>query len=550
MIEKLLKTESLDHHGLVAAQCQEVKLAERIDKRLKNDPRRLVSAGTAVVAMILNGLGFTNRRLYLTHQFFENKPIEKLLGTGIEASQVNDDALGDALDKIAEYGASRLFGEVAFEIALEHELLSKQQHVDTTSFSVHGRYDVDDAAEVIEVTEGYSKAHRPDLKQVILSMVVNGKASLPIWMEPCNGNASDKVTLPETIARVEKFCEQLKLEDRSKWVADSGLYSSGKLLSQNDYLWLSRVPETIKEAKALVESDAEEIEWKAQGNGYKIAPFKSTYGGIEQRWLLVFSQQAYEREKKTVDKKLKRQAEELNKKLWHLSVHPFGCEQDGLLEIKKLKKAYPLFEIKNEIEVVEKHGKRGRPKVEEQKQVFGYRIKATAVCDEAAIKKLLHAKGRFILATNDLDAVRYPDEKLLEEYKEQQKVENGFRFLKDPWFMVDSIFLKSPKRIEALMMVMTLCLFIYNLTQYQLRASLKVTQETLPNQLGKPIQNPTLRWIFQLMEGIAVVKFYEAGQGVTKEIISNLNPVRQKIIRLFGLRACEIYQISLEISGM
>ena len=116
--------------------------------------------------------------------------------------------------------------------------------------------------------------------------------------------------------------------------------------------------------------------------------------------------------------------------------------------------------------------------------------------------------------------------------------------------MVDSVFLKSPKRIEALMMVMTLCLLIYNLTQYQLRERLKIQNETLPNQLGKPVQNPTLRWIFQLMEGIAVVQLCDEAYHVLHEAVSNLNPVRQKIIRLLGPRACDIYQISFEISGM
>ena len=90
--------------------------------------------------MILNGLGFTNRRLYLTHQFFENKPIEILLDEAIQASDISDYTLGHALDEIADYGASRLFGEVAFEIALENNLLDSLNHLDSTSLSVHGEY--------------------------------------------------------------------------------------------------------------------------------------------------------------------------------------------------------------------------------------------------------------------------------------------------------------------------------------------------------------------------------------------------------------------------
>ena len=110
--------------------------------------------------------------------------------------------------------------------------------------------------------------------------------------------------------------------------------------------------------------------------------------------------------------------------------------------------------------------------------------------------------------------------------------------------MVDSIFLKSAKRIEALMMIMALCLMIYNLAQYRLREALKAKNETLPNQINKPIQNPTLRWIFQIMEGVSIVKFYEDTSHVPiKVIIANLNDLRIKIIKLFGESAQKIYGI-------
>src|SRR5271163_3821332 len=104
-----IQTLSMDHHGLVAAVCKDLKIAERIDKRLGVDEQRVVSPGQAVVAMILNGLGFTNRRLYLTHQFFESKPVERLLDEAIESSDLTDYTLGHALDEIANYGSSQLF---------------------------------------------------------------------------------------------------------------------------------------------------------------------------------------------------------------------------------------------------------------------------------------------------------------------------------------------------------------------------------------------------------------------------------------------------------
>src|SRR6266513_5801071 len=80
------QTERLDHLGIVAGVCREAGIAEWLDERA-GDQRRSVSMGTATVAMILNGLGFSNRQLYLVPQFFANKPVEHLLGPGITAER-------------------------------------------------------------------------------------------------------------------------------------------------------------------------------------------------------------------------------------------------------------------------------------------------------------------------------------------------------------------------------------------------------------------------------------------------------------------------------
>ncbi len=71
-------------------------------------------------------------------------------------------------------------------------------------------------------------------------------------------------------------------------------------------------------------------------------------------------------------------------------------------------------------------------------------------------------------------------------------------------FLTDSVFLKSPKGIEALGLIMGLCLLVYTLGQRQLRQTLKQLQKTVPNQLGRPTQSPTLRWIFQCFQSIHV----------------------------------------------
>ena len=538
-----VKSENLDHYGLVAAVCKDLGLANKLDAVLgSGDPQRQVSAGTSVVAMILNGLGFTNHRLYLTPQFFANKPVEKLLGDGIQASMLTAHTLGQTLDEISAYGTSKLFATIAYAIAEEQGLLSNRNHIDTTSMSVHGAYEKDSGVESIKLTHGYSKDHRPDLKQAMLSLVVNGPAEIPIWMESLSGNSSDKENFHETIKRVREFQSEITVDTSFKWVADSALYSKTKLLAQNEYLWLCRVPETIKEAKELVHKSSEDIDWVTQENGYRIASYPSSYGDIKQRWLLVYSEQAYQREKKTFEKKLLKQQEKLEKELWHLRNESFQCEADALKALKPLLKRYSLFTFSITPQPIERYPQSGRPSPNAKKVTVGYCLVGTAQRNEVAIETTLNTKGRFIIATNDTDPNQISDAQMLLEYKDQQAPERGFRFLKDPWFMIDSVFLKSPKRIEALMMVMTLCLLVYNFAQYRFRKTLEIQQETIPNQLNKPVSNPTLRWIFQIMDGISIVHIANNSiQGPNQEFVTNLTELRKKIIYLFSPSACLIY---------
>lgn len=147
-------------------------------------------------------------------------------------------------------------------------------------------------------------------------------------------------------------------------------------------------------------------------------------------------------------------------------------------------------------------------------------------------------QSRFILATNVLDEQSYPAERLLQEYKGQQHVERGFRFLKDPLFFTSSVFVKKPQRVEALALVMALTLLVYSLGQRKLRAQLQKLGETVLDQKHKSTSTPTLRWILQKFQAIHLVSMGDIQQ------VSNLSDERNKIIRLLGLPCCRYYLLN------
>ena len=169
-----------------------------------------------------------------------------------------------------------------------------------------------------------------------------------------------------------------------------------------------------------------------------------------------------------------------------------------------------------------------------------YRIEGKVVADIETIEHLKRSKGRFVLATNELETTLLDDATLLEVYKAQNiSVERGFRFLKDPLFFAHSLFLEKPQRIMALLMVMGLSLLVYALAEKWVRSGLVEQDETIPNQVGKPTQNPTLRRIFQMFEGIDVLVIKQ-NEHIQRTIV-NLNEIHSKIINILGIEVKNVY---------
>ena len=258
------QTERLDHLGIVDGVCREIGLATSLDAFDEQQHER-VSVGTAVVAMILNGLGFSNRRLYLVPQFFANKPVEHLLGSGITAEDLNDDCLGRALDWLYVHDPTALFAGIAARARRVFGVQARQLHADTTSFAVSGAYEPEEGdldAQAIAIPYGDSRDHREDLNQWMLAVVTTHDGDVPVGLQALDGNASDQVSLPELVALVLAQVRAARAagpdgaeaEPEAVFVADSGLYSTAAMTRFNaaGVRWISRVPETSTEAKAAV----------------------------------------------------------------------------------------------------------------------------------------------------------------------------------------------------------------------------------------------------------------------------------------------------------
>ncbi len=155
--------------------------------------------------------------------------------------------------------------------------------------------------------------------------------------------------------------------------------------------------------------------------------------------------------------------------------------------------------------------------------------------DLSAVEKTRDELGFFVLATNDCSG-ELDMESMLAHYKSQQSVERGFRFLKSPEFMVSSLFLKKPERIEALLMVMTCSLMIYAALEHRIRMGLKANDDHFPDMKNKPSQRPTARWVFQCFSGI-----HQMIVGELPPLVTGVTERLRVIIDCLGDRYREIY---------
>ena len=529
-------SKQLNHLGLVAGICDELGIVELINKLIPQDTeKRIVSAEQAVKAMILNGLGFANQALYLSELFFRDKPLGRLLGEGIEAKYLNDDMLGRTLDAIYEYGPSELYWLIALSVVRQLGLLCRFGHLDSSSFHVDGQYNSGASPEegVIHITQGYSRDHRPDLNQVVLQLLVEHQAGIPLQMQALSGNSSDKESFREKVtAHIEQMRGSLGIE---YLIADSALYSAENLKALSTIKWITRVPETLGLAHDVIEVLAPVLMRDTSQTAHR--SFETEYEGLRQRWVVIFSPDAYQRARKTGDQQFLKQSSAECKDFDQLRKQAFACEADARQALAYFTKKLKVSAVHDaEIKAIPRFKGRGRPAEGRKPDGFDYHIEGAMASNVQEHLRRLQRKSCFILASNELDSALLSDKELIAAYKDQQKVERGFRFLKDPLFMASTLFLKSPKRIMALMMVMTLSLLVYAALEHRIRETLKTHNESFPNQKGQWVANPTARWVFQFFAGIHLLVINHS-----LELVLNMNLHQTTLLKLLGVHYEKIY---------
>lgn len=547
---------------LISAICDKIDLAGRIDLKVEaNQDNRIVSTGNAIKAIVMNIV--TDRKaLYKLDEFYAYTDTEKFFGEGINPKHFTDDVMARALDELSDVGPKKVMTETAMFSVKEYNIPVRSIHADTTSKNLYGQYKdcEDDMYEGVKINRGHSKDCRPDLKQILFGLGVT-KDRVIVAGDVSNGNTSDKDWNKDILKELRNSMKEYGLSNFI-YVADSAAVTEGMLNSlhgsedESVIPFVSRLPGTYGLEKRLIQKAIEnddrweyvgQLSAKAGSAEYKLQSFEGELYGRKYRFIVCHSNQLDERKRKTIDKKILKEKEALEKSIGEFSKTNYYCKKDADEALSRFEADTKLsyHELVGTVYTEEstiKRSKRGRPKEGDipAKEIF-YKIDVNLYEDEKKVKALKNLEGMFVLITGILDETYMDNRSILLEYKEQTSVETCFRVLKDPYF-IDELFIKKPKRVEALAYVMLIALMVLTLLERSVRENLKGETEKIVVSGKRKTLTPTGLSIIEAFEYVQVNLIFENGEWHRQcKLSSNL----KRILNLAGFSE-EIYTESFK----
>lgn len=467
---------------------------------------------------------------------------EAWLGKGIQPEQVNDDAVGRMLDRVAKAGSQKVCQQIVWSAVQKEHLDLNQLHSDTTSQSVYGAYAQEGD---LNVTDGHSKDLRPDLPQIMYGLVVN-REGVPVLGRVLDGNHSDMTWNGETLdARAEMFSpEQLR---SIIYVADAAFVTPSNLgkAEEQQLSFISRFPNTYALAAELKRTAWEQGTWVPVGKlsqqqgaaQYQIQEFERDLYGRLYRVVVVHSSHLDTRQKKTLARRVDKERQELHKEATALQKLQFTCQADAdkaaLAFVARCQDAFHHVQATADTHTESKR-RPGRPKKgEEPTTETWYQVSVTVgEPDAERLKQWRQEASLFIRITNRCDTGAFPPTEILREYKEQTSVEVRFRFLKDPYF-VDQLYLKDQGWLEAFAYLLLTALLIYTLLERRVRLALAQEEQPLVGPGKVKHKPPTARVIFELLSDLDVL-LVSTPDGILRLLPTNTPKTSLRALRLGG----------------
>ncbi|HUC93639.1 MAG TPA: IS1634 family transposase [Paenibacillus sp.] len=363
-----------------------------------------------------------------------------------------------------------------------------------------------------------------------------------------DGNLDDKtwnhafITRARTVLTDEEW-------GRLTYVADSAMATRENLLlmQQEQLSFITRLPDSFSLSTELKEEAMWRGAWQDVGaeredqnrSRYRVQSFDRELYGQSLRFVVVHSSQLEAKQHETLTRQMTKEMDKIDQALRTLAAERFACEHDAQQAItafrKQQKWKWHEADLTAEAQTYPLPRKqRGRPKADEQATSAVYwRIAINQPRhDEAALLMQAQKQGLFVLMTSHAESETWNSPRVLQAYKGQAAAETRFRLLKDT-VILDAIYLKQPKRVEALGIVFVMALLLYGLLEWRVRENLKQEIEPIVLPGKRKSFQPTAEMLLAMLKTIQVIFVTTEGHTV-RGLSAHVDEQVKRIVRLAG----------------
>lgn len=523
-----------------------------LEEHLPVDMRYRISPANTVRILILNFLS-SRAPLYGVKEWGEQYAPDLL---GLEEGQLdslNDDRMARALDRVFECDHKALVLAAVRSVIDKYQVSLEELHNDSTTIRFYGSYER--AAEerfsfgrlIPAITFGFSKDHRPDLKQLLYTLTISADGGIPLFFSTDSGNRTDDKTHQRTW---DILCE-IAGGPNFIYVGDSKLATRANMahIDLRDGRFISVLPWSRGECKRFAkELKKAKIHWveilrKEDEEGMDVDVVsvlpaeRTTEEGYRLIWF--FSTRKRELDRMARNDRIERTLNSLADLRERLISSKSRIQEEGRVrELVKRRLAEHGAGDLVQVEVLrveiedyrqETPGRPGKKTRYVRKTKIRYDIMASV--DPEKVEKEAQLDGMFAQVTNDR---KLNARELYEIYKRQPLIEKRFSQLKTD-FQVAPVFLKKAKRIVALLCVYFFALLLQALVERQLRQGMQARgEEELPlYPERRSCKAPTTRRVIEVFENVQ--RHFLHGARHHEPFLTELSPLQRRVLEFLGI---------------
>ena len=464
-----------------------------------------------------------------------------------EPAKFNDDRFGRSLDRLYEADRACLMTDLVTGFVRTFDLDLQRIHNDSTSIKAHGRYP-EKTRSGVELKQGKSKDHRPDLKQLVFSLSLSADGAVPVHHKVYAGNRSDDTTHIETWNCIRKLTPGPDF----LYVADAKLCSDEQLsyIVGKGGRAITIMPETWAEDaafKAVLRTTrkAKKEIWRRPKPGYEeeteyfsvfVGEHLTHKRGYRIHWIYSSEKRLRDRQNRAVRLAKAEQAlMALNARLNTRNLKQKEAIEAAVIAIVEQYRVaeFLQFQIGTSREAYRIQIGKGRPGKHSR---YETRIRSiytlTWVRNLQAMKEEARLDGVFPLLSTD---ITLSAKEVLQAYKYQPRLEKRFSQFKS-FHNAAPLLFKKVTRIEANLFVFFIALIIQALIEREVRTKMKV--HGISSLLIYPEQRessrPTTNKIIDLFEPVSTYSIIENEQ-VVEEFKDELSDTQKTILEYLDI---------------